>query len=746
MRRVIKYTNVAVAALLGVLLVAGYFWFRQTMPDTSGEMILDLVAEAKITRDKRGIAHIEAASIEDAIYLQGFAHAQDRFWQMEATRRLAAGELAEVAGPAALESDINARQLRLRRLAQQMVENLEPEDRRWFAAYARGVNDWLNLHEKRLPLEIQALGYSPRPWRIADSMLLVVHMYRQLSTSWTVEADQFLMLNRAVDKEKVRELFPTRTGTEIQPGSNAWALAGSRTQSGKPILAGDPHLQQSWPSTFYLNHLKAGALDVIGASLPGGPGIIIGHNQKIAWSMTTLHFDVQDLYFNDSTLIGVEKETIRVKGGKTVELNLQITPHGPVLERNGMRFSLKWTGFDSRYPFAFRDLNLAQDWSSFRKALKRFPGPCHNFVYADTTGNIGYQAAGNMPLRKTAAAGLPLDARQPQNEWQGYIPFDKLPSAFNPAGGMLVNANQNPFPENYEYPVTGVFTPPYRQHQISRLLAARGKWQATEMTAVQKDVYSAFHHFLARQLVAAGEKRKASREDFSVAIEELKSWNGQMEIGMAAPMIASMVYEELKRVLVRRVANMQTGFDSHFAPSVIENLLRTRPKSWFPDFDQVLVEALLTSLEAGAKLHGKNPRFWDYGRYNRISLSNTVLAEAITIGKFLTPSWMPFADSLRTLRIPLIENFVQVGPMPLSGTTQSVKQVSARIGPAFRFIADTADWENSFMTLTLGQSGHPFSAHSRDYWEAYYGGEAVPLPYKNFEPEAVLRLRPRPQN
>ncbi len=743
MRRVFKYTNAIAAILVIAAIGLTYQFIRQTMPETSGELPLAISKPATITRDQRGIPHIEAATIEDAIYLQGFVHAQDRFWQMEATRRIAAGEMAELVGAAAIESDLGARQHRLRRLANSMAETLDPEDRVWFTAYARGVNDWLLSHPEGLPLEIRALNYTPRQWNISDSMLLILHMYRQLSTSWTIESDQQLLLSRSPDKEKIRSLFPTRSGTEILPGSNAWAISGTRTQSGKPILAGDPHLQQSWPSTFYINHIKAEKLDVIGGSLPGAPGVVIGHNQKIAWSMTTLHFDVQDLYFNEANLTGVDHETILVKGARPVEVNIQITPHGPIIDRHGARYALQWSAFAGKYPFAFAQLNLAQNWRQFRAALSRFPGPGHNFIYADADGNIGYQAAGNMPIRKIADSGIALDARNPDHQWQGFIPFEELPSSFNPKGGVLISSNENPFPKDYKYNVSGIFTPPYRQRQIANLLATKPKWQPSEMAAIQKDVYSAFHHFFAQQLVKAGKSRKSTREDFTAALEVLEGWNGQMETGLAAPMISVLAYEEFKRAIMRSVTTVPINFDSHFAPSIVENLLRTRPKNWFADYDQALIQSLLEALDAGIKQQGKNPKFWDYGRFNRIVIPNLVLSEAVTIGKFIAKPWMPFASAIRTLRLPLVDNYVQAGPAPLSGATQTVKQVSSRVGPAFRFVADTADWDNSAFTLTLGQSGHPFSSHSKDYWESYYNGTPILLPYKKIEAEAVLRLRPR---
>jgi penicillin amidase len=740
-RRVFKYTN----GLVLILLLAGLgFFYRyawRALPEDSGDVALDVTQAAMVERDAYGVAHIRAKSIADAIYLQGYTHAQERFWQMEAARRFASGELAEIVGRDAVNNDLEARKLRLRRIAQAMLGQLPAEDRKWLAAYARGVNDWLAAHRDRLPLEIQALGYQPRLWTIVDSLVVYLQLYRQLSTSWPTEAEQGVMLERGADPKKVRELFPTRNGFEISMGSNAWALAGKRSTTGKPILAGDPHLQFNWPSTFYLVHLAAEDLNCIGASIPGGPGIVIGHNQAIAWSMTTLHFDVQDLYFNDA-VVALERETIRVKGAGDVEFVHQIGSHGPVVEHQGKSFALKWSVNEGKDEYPFLRINRAKNWTEFRDALRRMGGPSHNYIYADRDGNVGYQAAGHMPIRKHDHSDVPLDARDAANEWQGYIPFDELPSVLNPASGAVVNANQNPFPLGYKYPVNGHFTPPYRQRQASARLAAKQQWRPDEMTGIQMDVYSAFHHFLAGQLTAAMKGRNVAREDVREALEQLGGWNGQMEVGLASPMIVSLAYQNVRTAVLQR-AGVKTGdYSSLFAPSIVERLLRERPKDWFRDYDQMLAQALVDAVDAGAKLQGKNPRFWDYGRFHQLRIENPVLGPAVNVGRFLVRPWMPLQSWVAGLRIPLVEGYVQAGPIPLAGATQTVKQASPRNGAALRFTADLASWDNSTMTITLGQSGHAFAKHSKDYWGPYSTGGAVPLPFENAKADATLRVRP----
>lgn len=262
------------------------------------------------------------------------------------------------------------------------------------------------------------------------------------------------------------------------------------------------------------------------------------------------------------------------------------------------------------------------------------------------------------------------------------------------------------------------------------------------MTSVQMDVYSAFHHFLAQELVKAAGKRNNGREEFGEARQILAAWNGQMEIGQAAPLIAVLAYDHLSKAVFQKAAGAAATPLGHFTPAVVERLLRQRPPDWFPDYDQLLVEALLSALEEGSKKYGRNPRLWDYGRHSLIYIANPVLSQAVNVGRFLTKPGAKYTGFLEGLRIPLIDNYVQAGPYPHSGATLTVKQVSATLGQAFRFIADTADWDNSTLTITLGQSGHVFAKHSRDYWDSYYNGGAVPLRFQNYQADTTMRVRP----
>src|SRR5215469_5802641 len=352
----LRIVNICIAAGLVLVLILLYWFAWRPLPRRSGTITEHVAAPVSVAFDTLGQPHILAASLDDALFVQGYVTAQDRLWQMDALRRLAAGDLSEVVGPAALESDREVRRLRMRRIAEQAYVTLNADDRAAMAAYARGINAFIATHRGSLPLEFTLLQYQPRPWSVVDSLLISLHMFRTLTTSWREDLLKRNMLAQG-DTAKVNFLFPLRSGYEPQPGSNNWVLAGARTASGKPLLSNDPHLEFGLPGIWYMMHLQAPGLDVAGVSIPGLPGVIIGHNQRIAWGMTNLEFDVQDLYlekFDERTgrylfrgrveQARREVELIRVKGQATVELPVWVTVHGPIFAAAGNdRMSLRWT-------------------------------------------------------------------------------------------------------------------------------------------------------------------------------------------------------------------------------------------------------------------------------------------------------------------------------------------------------------------------------------------------------------------
>jgi penicillin G amidase len=735
LKTAVKTINLSIAVLLVAILSAAYWFAWRPLPDVSGELRAPVSGPATVVRDALGVPHIQATSWEDAIFLQGYVTAQDRLWQMDALRRLAGGELSEVVGKNALDSDREARRLRMRRMAEQHYATLPVPDRQVLAAYARGVNFFIETHRGKYPVEFAILRYDPRPWSVVDSILAGLQMYKNLTTTWGHELKKQQMLAGG-DKAKVDALWPSRTGREIQPGSNAWVLAGSRTATGKPILANDPHLEFSLPSTWYMVHVRAPGLNVTGVSLPGVPGVIIGHNDRIAWGVTNLGYDVQDLYRESIDVRNgrylfrgqmeqarFERELIPVKNAKPVEFAQWVTRHGPVSPGEGKQYlALRWAaGEPGSYQFPFFEINRARNWNEFTAAIKRFPGPGQNFVYADVDGNIGYHATGLLPIRRNYDGDLPVDGASGEFEWDGFIPFEQLPSFFNPPQGAIVTANQNPFPVDYAYRVHGEFAPYYRSTQIRDLLFAKKGWKAEDMLAVQKDVYSGFSHFLARQIVAAWDAKKSPNPDLKEAVELLRSWNGQMEKGTPAPEIVAFAYQEVKKRLVESASpGKDQIYTSIIAPAAVENILESGAKGWFADKDAMLVKALADAMEEAQHTQGSSFQRWDYGKYNQLTIKHPVLDQ-----------------------IPWIGKWFNVGPVQMSGSSTTVKQTTTRIGPSMRFVADLADWDRSLNNITIGESGQALSSHYKDQWDAYWSAKSFPMQFEKVDGKATLTVRPK---
>jgi penicillin amidase len=659
-------------------------------------------------------------------------------WQMDALRRLAGGELAEVLGPGTMDSillsDEDARRWGLPRIAEMQERNLIPETRRMVAAYARGVNYWLETHRRQLPPEFSILNYDPRPWRLQDTILVALEMSRSLTGTWREQINKLQMMETG-DAGRVNFLYPRRIGPEIQPGSNAWVVSGAHSATGKPILANDPHLQWSMPSVWHLVHLRAPDLDVTGATLPGVPAVIIGHNRRIAWGMTNLGFEVQDLYreeFDFATghykvqdrieQARPEQDVIAVKGRANVSYNNWVTRDGRVFfTLKNQTYAMRWIPAEnSPLELPLLSVDRAGNWDEFNAALKHFDWPAQNFVYADVDGNIGYHAVGRLPVRPpNCHPDLPEDGGG-QCAWQGFIPYEKLPQAYNPPSGIIATANQNPFPADFTWPVDGRFAPKYRVQEIRHFLMSRPQWKADQMLTVQKDVYSAVLHFLAGQVAAAWEKHPDAK--LRDAVELLRAWDGQMELGSAAAMIASLTFDEV-RDAVAEVASPKAGRwyqSSMLAPQVVETLLRERPPGWFPDYDAQLLKSLSAAIDHGAKLQGSKLSLWNYGRYTQFTIENPVMGQ-----------------------LPLVGKYFNIGPERMSGSPTSIKQMSRALGPSMRMVVDLSDLDNSLENITTGESGHPLSSHYKDQWKSYYTGHSFPMEFDKIEAKQVLMVNPQ---
>jgi penicillin amidase len=746
-RRILFVVNVLIAISL-VAAGAAFYWFLyRALPKTSGTVETLVTQPVEVDRDSLGVPHIKARTFEDAWFVEGYTTAEDRMFQMDGLRRLAAGELSAIVGPSALDSDRESRRLRLRRVAEQIYANMPESDKSDLEAYARGVNAYIESHRGRYGIEFLLIGYDPKPWSVVDSLLCGLYMFRDLTSSWKSKLVKQQML-RGGEPDKVNFLFPNRSGFEFMPGglipgngehpgSNAWAVSGAHSATGKPLLSNDMHLEFTMPGIWHMEYLETPDMKASGVALPGIPGILSGHNDRIAWGETNLGFDVQELYIEKIDLRSgqylfngkieqarAERDLIEIRGRPTEEMSTWVTRHGPVFQiANGEVMTLRWSAAEpDGVANIFPEIDRARDWDGFKRAISRFSGPGQNFVYADVDGNIGYHASGRLPIRRDFSGDTPVDGSSGNFEWQGFIPFDELPQAWNPPDGFIVTANQNPFPADYPYQVGGSFDSAYRSRQIRDMLRASGnKLKPEDGLRIQKDVYSGFNKFLARQLAAAYGDRKGPSPVFTDAMAMLRTWDGQMDQNRAEPLIVTLAYQYLRKAIAER-ASPGNGeiYESTLAPAVVERILRERPATWFGDYNQLLLQCFADGMEEGQRMQGRDPGRWKWGKYMYLAIDNPVVSRAPVVGKYFN-----------------------IGPTPMSGGSSTVKQTTRILGPSERMDASVGDWDASLLNLPIGESGHVASRHYSDQWDAYYNGKSFPMQFSKLNVKSTVRFVPK---
>jgi penicillin amidase len=509
-------------------------------------------------------------------------------------------------------------------------------------------------------------------------------------------------------------------------GSNNWVVSGAHTQSGKPLLANDPHLAHSIPSVWYMAHLTAPGLDVTGVSLPGLPLVIIEHNERIAWGMTNTGPDVQDLYaesfnFRDPNKYlhngewvdaEVRSETVRVRGGADFSFTIKTTRHGPVVSHDGGRdLALQWTALQPHaLRFPFLEINRAHDWREFTEALREFTAPMQNFVYADESGNIGYYAAGWVPLRKQGDGTVPVSGSTDDYDWTGFIPFEDLPHAYNPAGGIIATANGRIVPDGYPYLITREWAAAFRTARIYELLQSGNRLDVSGMLRIQTDIVTLEDLWLAKQLVSAAGTAPPSSPDARYALSLLRNWDGEAQADSAATLVCEMTrHALLNRILKPKLGEDLAGYHWPMSSVFIENVLSQHWPRWLPPGDADFNQTLMKSLEAGVagiaeRVGSHDHAAWQWGSTIPLTFRNRL-----------------------SFAFPFLGRFLNVGPVPQAGTGATVKQTTPNVGPSMRMVVDFSDFDRSVQNITLGESGQIFSPYYRDQFDAWYHGRSFPM-------------------
>ncbi len=777
--------------LLALAIPAGVFWLKHAMRDSlpvldGQERLVGLQTAVTVQRDSHGVPHIRANSMEDLIMAQGYVTAQDRLWQMDMARRSSAGELSELLGSKTVDHDRVQRVLQMRPTAERMAASLPEQELKYFDAYARGVNAFIDSHRDHLPAEFRLLAYSPRPWRIADSVVIGLSMVQTLDEHFPEKLGRERLAGR-LSPELLKDLYPTgswrdhpptaavpdltqpqenipdipldesQATTEdllhlrevlgrsscggCQPGSNEWAIAGTHTASGKALLSNDMHLNLGIPNLWYEADLKAGDFHVAGVAIPGVPFIIAGHNDQIAWGITALYGDTQDIYVETlnnrdeyKTADGWrpvehDRETIHVRAGKDVNVDVRLTGHGPILSpmlpNEHRALALRWVAYDANsVEVPLLDLDSAHNWTEFRSAMEKWWGPTLNFVYADAEGHIGYQAVGKIPLRPGGLSGTPIN--DAKHEWAGFVPFGALPSTLDPPLGLLATANSRITPDGYQYPLTLSWASPYRNERIWKWLAGKNGLKREDMLTLQNDIYSEVDQEMAQRFAYAIDHAAKSDKRMQQAADLMRSWDGAMTIDSSAAAIVTAARREFWPMLLEpKVGSDWQVYEWPESAFAQEEILMHAPPQWLPkqfaSWDEFLTAAVSKGLEDSHAPH--DLATWKYGTDHVIDLEHPIY-----------------------VMLPWVKRWTGTGEQPLSGGHTTVKQVGRTFGPSQRFTMDWSNPDASTENIVMGESGNPLSAYYRDQWPIWYAGTTFALPYSDAAVQAEtkhsLRLFP----
>ncbi len=789
--------------ILVLCIAAGLIYLVSAQTSPSGKRVIKSLSDnVAITFDESDIPHIQAKSSSDALFALGYLHASERSWQMEVNRRLASGRLSEILGKETLAIDRFIRTLGIKHTAEKQFDRYPIATKRLLQSYADGVNAG-NAHLGwALPLEYFLTGSQPGHWSPSDSVAWMLMMALDLGGNWHKEL-QRLELSQFLTTQQIWEVMPAYTpgapvsnvdfakiyrdinvfnpnsvvrdqkskplpATELTAkelpggkdsiGSNNWALNGKLTSSGKPLLANDPHLGLSAPAIWYMAHLEAPGLNVIGASLPGIPGVVLGRTDKFAWSFTNTGPDVQDLYIeqldpkNPGVYRGpdgplpftVRQEIIDIKGEVSQRFLVKETQHGPVIsesyarakriiDTNRYALALRWTALDveNQSVAGLLDMNHAKDLDAFKKALRKNYAPMQNVVMADVDGNISYQAAGVAPKR-TLHQGLygvaPALGWEKQYDWTGYVPFEQLPNSNNPDANWIATANQKILASNDPNPLTGDWELPTRYDRIAELITGKSNHDIASMKSMQADTLSLGATPLLELFKSTQSKHPLAQQ----TSELIKNFDGDMRVNSSSALIFNAWVDQLTRKLFSRLSYLFT--ENYGARSFRQALilqLQNPDSPWCNDPKTEQIEscadasnaALDQALEQLSAQLGSNPINWTWGNAH------------IAVSEHRPFSKVPFLGSLFNLRQPFPgDSFtINVGRLELLKADNPFETKQA---PSLRALYDLSDLEQSLFIYQTGQSGWVQSKLYRNMGTLWAQNEYLPLQMK---PQKVNR-------
>ncbi|MGE4064845.1 MAG: penicillin acylase family protein [Rhodospirillaceae bacterium] len=755
--RGVFYLTGAITLSLAVLL--GWLWLSayRALPVHDGFVAAKgLSAPVTVVRDAHGIPTITAASEGDAYFALGYVHAQDRMFQMELMRRQGQGRLSELIGAAGLSPDRMMRTLGVYRRAEEDLRNFDSATRAAFDSYTAGVNAWLEEGHP-LPLEYKLLWFKPEPWKPADSLVWQKLMGLSLSGNWDDELVNAAIIAK-LGPEKAAALSPgvrpedpvtmaslapvlrelpskalhAAMTAVVQPteASNVWAVAGTRTQTGSPIIANDPHLGFQAPSIWYFAGIRTPGFELFGATVPGVPLHMIAQNGNLAWGITTTHSDTSDLFIEKLGADGrtyetpegprafAERlETINVRFGEPVTLTVRETRHGPVVsdvlrrppgmndlipEPYVVALSAALLAPEDRTAEGVYYMNHAKDRTEFLEAIRRFHAPHQNMMFADRTGAVGYYAPGRVPMRKAGNGLVPVPGWDGSHDWTGWVPFEELPRVIGPAAEVIINANNKMVGDSYAHLLAAQWPDSYRAMRIADVLATETTVSMDTTATLQLDIVSVMAREMLPLMVARATPRSPQEREF---FDRMKAWDGTTDARRLEPLMFAVWIERLKTHLLADDLSDMMRFFGGVRPELMRTILTTDTQ-WCDDIATPETETCETQVSAAWSetvdwllSQGPDPTALQWGAFHRATFDH------LLFGNF------PVVTALGRLRVPTGGDGFTVNRGSFSASS-SARPFRHFHGASLRAIYDLNDLSQSRFALAGGQSGHLLS---KDY-------------------------------
>ncbi|HNT92556.1 MAG TPA: penicillin acylase family protein [Bacteroidales bacterium] len=773
---------IAIALLAGVIAVPALR--KSGLPDLNGEKDLaGLTAEVRVIRDERGVPHIYASNEHDLYFMTGYITAQERLWQMDMVRHATQGRLSELFKRDMFETDIFLRALGMHEKSKLVLEKEDPVILESLNAYASGVNAWIEQCGKKLPPEFRVLGYTPEPWTTMDITNIIgfigwdlassnlsseVSNYKlgrklgpekasELIADWTLVDEvvfpEFRLKDELIDKvqaavnsmDKLEEL-----GIVNFSGSNNWAVSGNRSETGKPILSNDMHLGFNVPGFWMQVHqVIPGQLNVTGVLFPGEPFVIAGHNDRIAWGMTNLSVDDIDLFVETVDSTGnnylyngewlpfrEEEHQLKMTDDSSLTRVIRYTHHGPVISEirgiNDEVLTMCWSGYDySDEIQAVYLLNRARNWVEFRTALSHFRSISQNFAYADVEGNIGLNTGGGIPVRKGTGL-LPRRGDTDEYEWKGYVPFELLPSSFNPEDGFVSSANQRTVDESYPFFISGDFSIPYRIMRIREMAAEKEILGIDDFKRMITDNHSSYAAMMTPVILKGAEAIGSPSVDEKYALEELKEWDYTMDAALVAPTLFEFIRSEMARHI------MQDELDELYGSPLgrqhdfyLYTMMTEGPDQWIDNIDTpeketmeiIIARSIRSALDTLTARYGECGENWQWGKVHTFTLEHPMGGVKI-LDRLLR---------LNSKSYGIGGSYHTVAPYAFRDNLKAVH------GASERHIFNTADWDQSLTVIPTGTSGIPGSPFYLSQTDTYVNNGFYGEPFSDEAVESAKK-------